>query len=246
MVPRSDEAHDLKPFTPSCERNQSAILEQLRTLLEASEFVLEIGSGTGQHAAYFARHLPHLFWQPSDLVDKLSGIQSWVEASRSQNCYSPIILDVTNPHDWPRMEYCAAFSANTTHVMSWMEVIQMFQGVSHCLKEGGIFIIYGVFQGEDTSNNPSMLDFHYWLKEHNPLAGIRDIKALKALANNCSLRSLKSMLMPEHDYQLLVFEKRTQESSCSTSSKRRAASVRRPSSATSWPARTGAFNAALK
>ena len=246
MVPRNDDYDALKPFTPSCERNQLAILEQLRPLLEKAETVLEIGSGTGQHASYFSKHLPHLYWQPSDLVEKLSGIQTWVESCPSQNCFSPIILDVTNPQHWPRTEYSAAFSANTTHVMSWMEVIQMFQGVSHCLKEGGLFILYGVFKGTEELSSASTIDFHYWLKEHNPLTGVRDAKALKALANNCSMKSVKSFSMPEHNTQLLVWKKCTQESSCSTSSKARAASIRRPSSANSCVARLGAFSAALK
>lgn len=207
MVPMEPYAR-MKPFAPSCEKNQSPILEKLKVLLpkERAGSLLEIGSGTGQHACAFSQHLPHITWQPSELSDKISDIQQWIEESHAHNCLSPIILDVTNPQNWPRMEYSAAFSANTAHALSWMQVIQLFQGVNQCLAEQGLFILYGPFNiGQQYTSN-SNAEFDRWLKTHNPFSGIRDIEAIQALADDCGLKPLYDFEMPSHN-RLLVWEK---------------------------------------
>lgn len=207
MVPMEPYA-EMKPFAPSCERNQTPILEKLKILFPPSskKHILEIGSGTGQHACAFASGLPHLIWQPSELEDKIIGIQQWIEETKVQNCRSPIILDVTNPQNWPRMEYDAAFSANTAHSLSWMQVIQMFQGANQCLGENGLFMLYGPFNYAQQYTSASNAEFDAWLKTHNTFSGIRDIEAIQALADDCGLRPLYDFEMPNYN-RLLVWEK---------------------------------------
>ena len=133
-----------KPFSESCVQNRDPILAILRPLFADRRHVLEIGSGTGQHAVYFAADLPHLVWQTADVPQHHPGIQAWLEEAALPNVLPPLALDV-NDAAWRSGRYDAVFSANTLHIMGWPEVERFFAGVGAVLEAGGILAVYGPF-----------------------------------------------------------------------------------------------------
>jgi len=158
--------------------------------------VLEIGSGTGQHAAYFAAELTHLRWQASDVAEHLAGIRLWgVE---------PTELDVDKP--WPEIDADAAFSANTAHIMSWPQVERMFRGVARLLPQGGVFALYGPFNYGGQPTSQSNARFDAMLRARDPSSGIRDFEHIQTLAARCGLAFLEDNAMPANN-RLLVFRK---------------------------------------
>jgi cyclopropane fatty-acyl-phospholipid synthase-like methyltransferase len=145
-------AAHVKPFSEASERNRAPILAILKRIFADRKRVLEIGSGTGQHAAYFAPGLPHLVWQASDVADNLADIREWVSSP------APIELDVDQP--WPSVGADAVFSANTCHIMSWPQVERLFAGVGALLPRDGVFALYGPFNydGKPTSHSNARFD----------------------------------------------------------------------------------------
>ena len=135
--------NDSKPFAESCEQNRQPILQVLQIVFARTMKVLEIGSGTGQHAVYFAAALPHLFWQTSDRAENHPGINLWIEEAALPNVGRPVDLDVAG--SWPGQDYDGVFSANTAHIMSWPEVELFFDGVGRVLQSRGQFALYGPF-----------------------------------------------------------------------------------------------------
>src|SRR5690606_1779576 len=142
----------MKPYSDACDRNRDPILNVIKDWFVAPGEVLEIGSGTGQHAVYFARQLPHLQWIATDRAENHAGIKAWLDEAQLPNVRGPLELDV-NEEVWPveRVDY--VFSANTAHIMSWPEVEKMFEGVGRVLRSGGVFCLYGPFNrdGQFTS-----------------------------------------------------------------------------------------------
>ena len=163
--------------------------------------MLEIGSGTGQHAAYFGSGLPHLRWQASDVADDLDGIREWVG-----DTVPPIELDVDKP--WPAVHADAVFSANTAHIMSWPQVERMFQGVAQLLQEGGVFALYGPFHYGGRPTSVSNARFDAMLRLRDPESGVRDFEHIRALAARCRLVFLEDNAMPANN-RLLVFRKQS-------------------------------------
>jgi hypothetical protein len=161
--------------------------------------VLEIGSGTGQHATYFARELPHLVWQASDVADYLEGIRAWVG-----NGVPPIELDVDKP--WPPIDADAVFSANTAHIMSWPQVERMFEGVARILPRGGLLALYGPFHYGGRPTSQSNARFDAMLRARDPASGVRDFDHIDALARRCGLTLLEDNAMPANN-RLLVYKK---------------------------------------
>jgi cyclopropane fatty-acyl-phospholipid synthase-like methyltransferase len=141
------------PFSPACERNRDPILAVLRHRFAPIRQVLEIGSGTGQHAVHFAAALPGLRWQTSDLPANLPGIRAWLDEAGLSNTPAPLELDVTGP--LPAGPWDAVFSANTLHIMGWPEVQSLFTQLSRpeVLAPGGLLVVYGPFKygGQHTS-----------------------------------------------------------------------------------------------
>ena len=172
----------MKPFAESCEQNKEPILSVLAEQFSHSQKVLEIGSGTGQHAVYFARHLPHLSWQTSDLPENHEGIMQWLDEAGLSNVQPPISLDV-NAQSWPVISVDAVFSANTVHIISWDSVEKMFAGISALLEPQGCFCLYGPFNYNGDFTSKSNEDFDHWLKERDPESGIRDFENLVDLAH---------------------------------------------------------------
>jgi cyclopropane fatty-acyl-phospholipid synthase-like methyltransferase len=195
-----------KPFSPACERNRQPILEALSEILRDSKFVLEVGSGTGQHAVYFAQHLPHLQWQTSDRQENHAGIRAWIEESGLPNVLPPLELDVTNS-PWPVFAGVdAVFSANTTHIMSWPMVQQMIAGIANVLPKGGLFVLYGPFNYGGKFTSESNARFDASLKAAAPHQGIRDFESIDTLATSLGLNRVADRDMPSNN-RLLVWSR---------------------------------------
>lgn len=194
-----------RQFSAACERNRDPILAILRNLLPEPARVLEIGSGTGQHAVYFGERLPHLTWQTSDLPANHASIVAWQEAARLPNVLPPLALDV-GMQDWSPERYDAVFSANTCHIMGWPQVERMFARFEHVLRRGGVACIYGPFNYAGEFTSASNAEFDASLRAHAAHMGIRDIEAMHALAHTCGLRMLADHAMPAHN-RLLVWQR---------------------------------------
>ena len=186
-----------KPDAPSCERNREPILAVLRDHFADRRAVLEIGSGTGQHAIYFAAALPHLSWQASDRAANLAGIQAWLDEAALPNTPAPIAFDVSAA--WPQQRFDAVFSANTLHIMSWTEVERLFAGLPGILADDARLVIYGAFNygGQYTSESNAV--FNAWLKSQGAHQGLRDFEAVDALARQAGLVLLEDRAMPSNN-----------------------------------------------
>lgn len=186
-----------KPYSEACDRNREPILHYLKQWLPHPATVLEVGSGTGQHAVYFARHLPHLVWQPSDRQENLSGISLWQQESGLSNVNPPLLLDVNS--EWPALQVPVIFSSNTLHIMSWPMVQAFFAGVAAHLQVGGQLIVYGPFNQQGEYTSASNAQFDQWLKARDPASGIRDYAAVDALARQAGLQALDDCAMPANN-----------------------------------------------
>jgi cyclopropane fatty-acyl-phospholipid synthase-like methyltransferase len=175
------------PFSEACERNKGPILEVLRIALADRTQVLEIGSGTGQHAVHFAAHLAHLTWHPTEQLAYLPDLASRVKLEGARNLRQPTVLDVKQTI-WPLRNVDAVFSANTLHIMGWREVEAMFRGVDAVLSPHGLVCVYGPFRYDGRYTSASNRDFDEMLKERDPLSGLRDLTQLCALAERHALR----------------------------------------------------------
>jgi SAM-dependent methyltransferase len=181
------------PFSEACERNKAPILDVLRSAFAARAHVLEIGSGTGQHAVHFAAHMDHLIWHPTEQLAYLADLGARVKLEGSRNLRAPTLLDVRQTV-WPLRSADAIFTANTLHIMSWPEVMAMYRGLDAVLRTGGILCIYGPFRYSGRYTSPSNQDFDHMLKERDPDSGLRDIQDISALAAQYGLR-----LRADHD-----------------------------------------------
>ena len=193
------------PFSAACERNKDPILGVLRIRLAGRTQVLEIGSGTGQHAAYFARALDHLIWHPTEQLAYLADLAERVKLEGSHNLRAPTLLDVRQAV-WPVRSVDAVFTANTLHIMSWAEVMALFRGVGNVLAPGGVLCIYGPFRYAGRYTSDSNQEFDRMLQERDPQSGLRDIQAINSLAEQYGLRLDADHDLPANN-RLLVFNK---------------------------------------
>ena len=191
-----------KPFSESSAENREPILAVLREVFADCRKVLEIGSGTGQHAVYFGAELTHLSWQTADLPQHHAGIRLWLEEAALPNVLAPIALDV-NRADWLDGRYDAVFSANTLHIVSWPEVEKFFAGVGTVLQPGGVLAVYGPFNYDGRYTSPSNARFDQWLKNRDPASGIRDFEAVDALARAQDLILQDDIAMPVNNRTLV-------------------------------------------
>jgi cyclopropane fatty-acyl-phospholipid synthase-like methyltransferase len=190
-------------FSEACERNKQPILGILRDKLAGSTRVLEIGSGTGQHAVHFARHLRHLVWQPTDRADYLQDLAARIAEEGTPNLLAPLELDVLLER-WPPVAADAVYSANTLHIMSWPEVEAFFSGVGQTLAAGGVLVVYGPFRYAGKFTSGSNAAFDCSLRGRDPASGIRDIEAVNRLAETQGLTLAADHAMPANN-QLLVW-----------------------------------------
>lgn len=193
------------PWSEACERNQGPILQILRVAFADATRVLEIGSGTGQHAAFFAAAMPHLIWQPSDLAENLPGIAAWRDGTGLSNLRSPLALDV-DAAEWPAAGIDALFSANTLHIMPWTSVQNFFRGAGRTLASGGVLAIYGPFNYDGRYTAESNARFDAFLRARNPLSGIRDVESVHDLAKSHGFSAVSDHAMPANN-RLLVWRR---------------------------------------
>jgi len=186
----------MRPFSESSERNRAPTLAIHKRVFKDRKKVLEIGSGTGQHAAYFAPELPHLVWQASDVAENLPAIRQWVSDP------PPIELDVDKA--WPALDHDAVFSANTCHIMSWPQVERLFAGIGRLRPE--VLALYGPFNYNGRRTSESNARFDAMLRGRDPLCGIRDFEGISALAEAAGLMLAQDNAMPANN-RLLVFQK---------------------------------------
>ncbi len=194
-----------KPYSQSCENNKAPILAVIREAFSQPVTVWEIGSGTGQHACYFASELSHLIWQATDVAENLPGINAWRDEAQLPNLNKPLALDVTNPV-WSCEGMDAVFTANTLHIMGWQSVELMFERFQTYLNPLATACIYGPFNYGGKYTSDSNANFDQWLLNRDPLSGIRDFEAVMALAENVGLRLLKDNPMPANN-RLLVLQR---------------------------------------
>ena len=197
-----------KPHSPSCDRNRDPILSVLREYFADSSEVLEIGSGTGQHAVHFAAAMPWLRWQCSDHVDYPPGIRLWLDDAALPNTPPPFALQAVleplpgfSPASSGR--YDAMFSANTLHIMGWPEVEAFFAGLATVLADDAVVAVYGPFNRDGAFSSDSNREFDGWLKARDPRSGIRDFEAVNALAEAIGLRLIADIAMPANNCTLV-------------------------------------------
>lgn len=195
-----------KPFSQSCENNKRPILQIIQSVFQRSENVWEIGSGTGQHACYFADNLPQLIWQTTDRQENLLGINQWIEETKLKNLPSSMALNVKD-ESWPCKTMEAVFTANTLHIMHWDEVECFFVGLGKYLSNNALVCIYGPFNYQQNYTSESNEQFDLWLKKGDPKSGIRDFEDIKQLAKSVGLMIQNDFVMPANN-RLLVFQKR--------------------------------------
>jgi hypothetical protein len=186
-----------KPHSPSCERNRGPILDVLREHFADRRQVLEIGSGTGQHAVHFAAALPRLSWQSSDRAENLPGIRAWLAEAALPNTPEPLEFDVGGA--WPSGPFDAVFSANTLHIMAWPEVKQLFARLPAITTDDACLIVYGPFNDGGRYSSDSNAAFDAWLKARGAHMAIRDAEAVDALALAAGFDLLADIAMPANN-----------------------------------------------
>lgn len=191
-----------KPFSESCVQNRDPILAVLREWFAGRSTVLEIGSGTGQHAVHFGAELPHLVWQTADVAQHHAGIRAWLDDAALPNVLPPLTLDVSEM-EWRSGRYDAVFSANTLHIMGWPEVEKFFEGVGKVLEAGGVLAVYGPFNYKGAFTSDSNARFDTWLKARDPASGVRDFEAVDALARAQGLILQQDVAMPANNRTLV-------------------------------------------
>lgn len=197
---------DELPYSLAAERNSGPILSVLRQQFARCEKVLEIGSGTGQHAVAMAEGMPHLAWQTSDLVENHNAIEARVCDSQARNVYPPLLLDVRDP-PLTISKYDGVFSANTAHIMNPHTVAAMFEMVGHLLIEGGAFCLYGPFRQNGKLNSASNESFDKSLRARGADMAIRDLETLDELAENNGLKRNYLFAMPANN-QFVIWQKK--------------------------------------
>ena len=176
-----------KPFAESCEQNKDVILDVIKPVLQHARRVLEIGSGTGQHAIYFAMAMKHLEWFTSDREEHHAGMRLWLNEAACNNIHPPFALDVNRRDAWPQETFDAVFTANTAHIMGWDAVQAMFAGVGRILEKQGHFLLYGPFNYNHRYTSDSNAQFDVWLKQRDPCSGIRHFEDIQQLAEQAGM-----------------------------------------------------------
>lgn len=194
-----------KPYSESCDQNKEPILSVISPLFSTCSNILEIGSGTGQHAVYFAKKMPHLKWYCSDCASQLEGINMWLADAGLVNVVAPIELNVTSSA-WPELDVDAVFTANSIHIMNQQDVINFFTGVGNLIKAGGSLIIYGPFNYGGSYTSASNESFDRWLKDRDPFSGIKNFEEIERLARNNAMQLVRDYEMPANN-RILQFIK---------------------------------------
>lgn len=196
------------PFSQACENNKAPILAVLQQAFANCSRVLEVGSGTGQHAVHFATHLPHLTWQASEQPHYLAELTERLRRAALPNLPLPVPLDICQDAA-PAQRFDALFSANTLHIMSWPVVEQFFSRLNELLSEQATLCIYGPFNYNDRFTSASNQAFDANLKSRDPAMGIRDISAVIAQADAAGFTLKQDHSMPANNRLLQFVRKYT-------------------------------------
>ena len=194
-----------KPYAEACERNRQPIFTTIKPLLADTHSVLEIGSGTGQHAVYFAEQLPNLSWQTSDIKENLTGINLWLDEAGLPNTPPPLELDVSII-EWDQLEFDTVFSANAVHIMGWNEVEIFMTCAGNRLPPEGKLILYGPFNYKNQYTSESNRQFDVWLKDRDPASGIRNFEDLNILMDRVNMKLKGDFEMPANN-RILYWQK---------------------------------------
>ena len=195
----------MEGFSQAADNNKTPILDVLKDWLKPGASVLEIGSGSGQHAIHFSQALSNIQWLPSDRPAVQSLLQHNAQQYGSSNLLIPITLDLAEP-EWPASQIDAVYSANVLHIVSTDLGETMIKGAAQCLKADGLFILYGPFRYEGSFTTPSNAEFDDWLRLRDPNSGIRDFEWVDDLARAGDLVLKEDRSMPANN-QCLVFQK---------------------------------------
>ncbi len=195
-----------KPFSPSSEENKQVILGILKPLLTQHKEILEIASGTGQHAVHFTENMPHLNWQTSDLIENHSGIRQWIAESSLSNVQMPLALNVS-VDPWPQQTYDAVYSANSFHIMNLQNVIDLFGNIGSSIQPYGLIIIYGPFNYHGDFTSESNARFDAMLRARNSGSCIKDFEWCNQLAESAGFTLIEDFEMPQNN-RIIVWQKK--------------------------------------
>ncbi len=212
----SGPGHNAAQYSPAAERNRAPILDALRQILPDSGQALEIASGTGQHVAHFASHMPGWMWQPSDAqADGFESIGAWCVQAGAINVCGPVLLDVMAPK-WPTGsaefsdkfpdKFDAVFCANMLHIAPWATCAALMVGASKHLSPHGALVTYGPYLERDVPTSPGNVAFDESLRQRDPAWGIRALEDVAHQAAQAGLRLLERFEMPANNL-LLVFKR---------------------------------------
>lgn len=194
-----------KPYAPAAERNRGPILEVLQRHFSNARRVLEIGSGTGQHAVHFAPAFAQALWQTSDVAERLPGIGAWLQAAALPNLPPPLLLDINGP--WPQWaaasRYDAAYTANTLHIVSWEEVQTLFAKLDSALAPNALLAVYGPFNYGGRFTSDSNRAFDASLRQTSAVSGIRNFEDVDALARSIGFELVEDCAMPANNHLLV-------------------------------------------
>ncbi len=192
-------------YNKAAENNKGPIGEKLVQIFADRKHLLEIASGGGQHALHISKLLPEMVWQTSDLVENHAAICAMLVAEAGENVLRPVALDVAQ-EVWPVENVDAAYAANAVHIMSWAHVEALFAGLEKVLLPGGLLVLYGPYKYDGEFTTESNAQFDQWLKDRDPVSGIRDFEAVNALARGIRLELEADHAMPANN-QLLVWRR---------------------------------------
>jgi len=185
----------------ACERNQGPIGDELDRILRPGDLLWEIGSGTGQHAAYFGARFPYIVWQPSDWRENHASIRAWVADGAAENVREPLAFDLFD--DLPAVERAnVVFCANTIHIAPWPATAELFRHAARALVQGGSIVTYGPYRFRDTPLEPSNRQFDEWLKSVDPQRGIRTFEDVDELAREAGFTLVEDVSMPSNNHLL--------------------------------------------
>jgi len=196
-------------FSAACERNREAILAVLQDWLPPGAQVLEVGSGSGQHAVFFAQSLPRLAWQTSELSANLAGLGERIALeggsglAPGSQILMPIALDVSAPLDWPNQRFDAVFTANTAHIMPASSVPDLLAGAAGVLVPGGLLLVYGPFRDRGIPTAASNVAFDLHLRSLDPAMGVRDAVVIGDQAKGLGLSPVADVAMPANNRTLI-------------------------------------------
>ena len=193
------------PYSEACEKNKSSILKIFQKYIKNQKTLLEIGSGSGQHAAFFAERFPNLVWQSSDVTETLYSLNLRLVESRLKNLPEALPVNVDNLL-WSEDKYDLIFTANSLHIMSESSVRNFFLGIPKVLEDFGLVLIYGPFKYKRQFTTESNAEFDNWLKARDLRSGIRDFETVTFLAKEAGLELIEDASMPANN-QLLVYSK---------------------------------------